>query len=357
MSRKRKQRKTICIILIVVALALLAGVAAYLVLGKKTSDVNQVANDAENTQQSNQSTDTSNLNANDDSGDEQSIEEESAGITFEELSKYNYSLCSGAGAWSDDFTIEKDGYFHGYYHDMDMGDTGDDYPNGTMYTCDYEGHLSNIQRIDEYTCKMEVSDIKVTSSDTEYIQGGGRYVPSEPYALGGTSEIEIYLPGKPTSEITEDLQAWIGLVYLDDVPEKIDNIALINTEQSVGMTSYERKEAKAEAKDFYNSAKESYDYYNECLQSAMTTAEMVDITSAQAEAVDGMLNEIWILVKYNTDEDTFNNALEEQRAWLSDRDKKLEELPDDGTLAPVDYNGLYAELTLDRCEELLKYFD
>ena len=57
------------------------------------------------------------------------------------------------------------------------------------------------------------------------------------------------------------------------------------------------------------------------------------------------------------DADTFNKALDEQRQWLADRDKQLDELPNEGSLAPVDRNGLYAELTLERCEELLKYFD
>jgi len=226
-----------------------------------------------------------------------------------------------------------------------------------MYICDYEGHLSNIQKIDEYTCKMEVSDLKVTSSETEYIEGGVRYIPSEPYAFCDTEEIEIYLPGKPTSEISEELQVWLGFVYLDEVPEKIDDIALVNASQELGMPSFDRKDAKEEAKDFYNNAKSSYDYFNESLQSALTTAEMVDISSAQANAVDDILNEMWILVKYNTDEETFNKALDEQRQWLADRDKQLDELPNEGSLAPVDRNGLYAELTLERCEELLKYFD
>ncbi len=359
MSRKRRQKRTFSIILIIVALLLVIGVAAYIILSKKDSNTSSVSSDANNTQQSDSSTQQSDLDTNAGAGDNQSTEEqdESAGITFEELSKHNYSLSSGAGAWSDDFNIEKDGFFHGHYHDMDMGDTGDDYPNGTMYICDYEGHLSNIQKIDEYTCKMEVSDLKVTSSETEYIEGGVRYIPSEPYAFCDTEEIEIYLPGKPTSEISEELQVWLGFVYLDEVPEKIEDIALVNASQELGMTSFDRKDAKEEAKDFYNNAKSSYDYFNESLQSALTTAEMVDISSAQANAVDDLLNEMWILVKYNTDEETFNKALDEQRQWLADRDKQLDELPNEGSLAPVDRNGLYAELTLERCEELLKYFD
>ncbi|MBE5902833.1 MAG: DUF1311 domain-containing protein [Pseudobutyrivibrio sp.] len=359
MSRKRRQKRTFSIILIIVALLLMIGVAAYIILSKKDSNTSSVSSDANNTQQSDSSSQQSDLDTNAGAGDNQSTEEndESAGITFEELSKHNYSLSSGAGGWSDDFNIEKDGFFHGHYHDMDMGDTGDDYPNGTMYICDYEGHLSNIQKIDEYTCKMEVSDLKVTSSETEYIEGGVRYIPSEPYAFCDTEEIEIYLPGKPTSEISEELQVWLGFVYLDEVPEKIEDIALVNASQELGMTSYDRKEAKEEAKDFYNNAKSSYDYFNESLQSAVTTVEMVDISSAQANAVDDILNEMWILVKYNTDQETFNKALDEQRQWLADRDKQLDELPNEGSLAPVDRNGLYAELTLERCEELLNYFD
>ena len=68
---------------------------------------------------------------------EEITETESAELTFADLSKYQFEFCSGAGGWSEEFTIEKDGYFTGKYHDSDMGSTGEGYDNGTLYCCTY----------------------------------------------------------------------------------------------------------------------------------------------------------------------------------------------------------------------------
>ena len=72
--------------------------------------------------------------ASEDISEQESITEENAeeGLTFEDLSKYSYYFSSGAGGWGEEFVIERDGYFKGSFHDSDMGDTGEGYPNGTV---------------------------------------------------------------------------------------------------------------------------------------------------------------------------------------------------------------------------------
>ena len=45
----------------------------------------------------------------------------------------NMTFASGAGGWSTELTLNPDGSFNGNYHDSEMGDTGEDYPNGSMY--------------------------------------------------------------------------------------------------------------------------------------------------------------------------------------------------------------------------------
>lgn len=350
-SRKRKQKRTASIILIAVALVLVVGVVAYVLVSKSGDKTELTTANTTNTEQT--------TTAEDDglSIDETASDLSDAGLTFDELAKYNYSFSSGAGGWSDDFNIEKDGYFHGNYHDSEMGDIGDEYPDGTFYECQYEGHFASIERVDEYTCKMTMMDLTNLTEKGEYIEDGIRYISSEPYALTNAKEVEIYLPGKPVSEIPEEVQTWLGLDFVDEKPEKLDNIALVNVNEQYGIVGYERMSAKEEADSLCGSAKSSYDFYQDKLESAMTTVEMVDATSAQAKAVDGCLNSLWTLVKYNTDNDTYNKALEEQRQWLKDRDAKLDALPKEGSLAPVDYNSLMATLTLERCEELIKYIN
>lgn len=353
MSRRRKRKnRTISIALIVIAIGLIAGVVSYVLFSKmnenKDSSADSKSEAAASTtkeQGSSENTTDDDSNPTDDDGDT---------IDFKFLSGYNYEFSSGAGGWSDDFQIEKDGYFHGYYHDSDMGDTGDDYPNGTRYICEYEGHFADIKKVDEYTYTMKMTDLTVTTEPDEYIEDSIKYIPIGPYALDAADEIQIYLPGKPVDDFSDDLKWWLSIDYQDQ-QDTLERLALVNDDQ--GICSYERMSAKEEAQSLYDGAKQSYDAYNEELVNAVTTAEMTEITSAQAKAVDEVLNSLWILVKYNTDESTFEKILAEQRQWIADKEEALDQYSPEvnGSLWAVDYNEEWARLTLDRCEELLNY--
>jgi len=356
MSKRRKKRmqRRISIILIIVALVLVAGCGVYYLVKNSDSKDEITENTTKNTDVGTVSKDSNNA---EDNKSETAADDST--ITFVDLAQYGYSFYSGAGGWSDDFYIEKDGSFHGSYHDSDMGDSGDGYPDGTRYYCEYEGHFENIQKIDEYTYKMHMKDINVINNDGEYIADGVKYIPVTPYALNNADEIEIYMPGKPVSEIDDEIKTWI-FVGSQEQQDSLENLALVNVNENQGITSYTRMTPKEDAESTYNTYKESYDYYAGLLSEAATTADMVEATSNQIRVSDECLNYIWRLIKYNTDEATFNKALEEQRQWLKDRDASADRATAEhlgGSQAAVDYNDIYATMTMERCKELLKYFN
>ena len=356
MSKRHKKRtqRIISIVLIAVALVLVAGCGVYFLVNRSGADTTVDEASTNN---------TSDVAASEDKGNTDGATKEAdtdeASLTFEDLAKYSYSFCSGAGGWSDDFDIEKDGSFHGSYHDSDMGDTGEDYPDGTIYYCEYEGHFENIQKVDEFTYKMHMKDITILNDDKESIEDGVRYIPLTPYALSNADVVEIYMPGKPVSEINEEVRTWLFIPYQDQ-QDTLENMALVNVNENQGITSSTRMTPKEDAESTYNTYKESYDYYAGLLSEAATTVDMVDATSNQIRVSDECLNYIWRLIKYNTDEATFNKALEEQRQWLKDRDASAERATAEhlgGSQATVDYNDIYATMTMERCKELLKYFN
>ena len=355
MSKRHKKRmqRRISIILIIVALVLVAGCGVYYLVKNSDSKDEITENTTKNTDVGTVSKDSNNAETN------KSNTADDSTITFVDLAQYGYSFYSGVGGWSDDFYIEKDGSFHGSYHDSDMGDSGDGYPDGTRYYCEYEGHFENIQKVDEFTYKMHMKDINIINNDDEYIADGVKYIPVTPYALNNANEIEIYMPGKPVSEIDDEIKTWI-FVGSQEQQDSLENLALVNVNENQGITSYTRMTPKEDAESTYNTYKESYDYYADQLSEAATTADMVEATSNQIRVSDECLNYIWRLIKYNTDEATFNKALEEQRQWLKDRDASAEKATaehDGGSMATVDYNDIYATMTMDRCKELLKYFN
>ena len=352
--KKRTQRR-ISIVLIAVALVLVAGCGVYFLVNRSGADTTVDEAGINNTKDVGKTTDT-NKAENDTT---EITKANDSTITFEDLAKYSYSFTSGAGGWSDDFDIEKDGSFHGSYHDSDMGDTGDGYPDGIRYYCEYEGHFENIQKVDDYTYKMHLKDIKILNDDQEYIADGVKYIPLTPYALNNANVVEIYMPGKPVSEIDEEVRTWLFIPYQDQ-QDTLENLALVNVNENHGITSSTRMTPKEDAESTYNTYKESYDYYADQLSEAATTADMVEATSNQIRVSDECLNDIWRIIKYNTDEATYNKALEEQRHLLKDRDASAERATAEhlgGSQATVDYNDIYATMTMERCKELLKYFN
>lgn len=361
MSRKkRNQRWIFSIVISVVALALLVGVGVFILSTKKDdSGVKANISNEELKETAKDNSDNTTLESENIKSDSPSDEDEvDLAVSFEMLSEYNYSFLSGAGAWSDDFNIESDGYFHGSYHDTDMGDMDDDYPNGTFYFCNYEGHFSDIEKIDEYTYKMTMTDIKILDDDEEYIEDGVRYIPLLPYALDEAKEVDIYLPGKPVSELSEDIQMWLFIPYQDQ-QNTLESLSLVNVNNEYGITSSPRLSPKEEAESYYEGAKESYGYYKEGLQNVTTTAEMVERTASMAKVMDSALNSIWGLLKYNLDADIYEKVLEEQRQWIKERDASLAKynIEEQESMDNVNYNIELADVTLKRCEELLTYFN
>lgn len=278
-------------------------------------------------------------------------------LDFEILSNYMYEFSSGAGGWSTSLYIEKDGSFHGLFSDSDMGVTGDEYPNGTLYVSDYSGHFDNLIKIDEYTYEMDLADISYKNTlGKEEIINGTLYVYMDAYGLSGTKKFRVYLPGKPISELSEEVCTWI--VDRNEDSDKLKSISLENVEQEEGFYSQKRLSPYEEAKMNYNLYKETYEYYNELISDESNTAKLVELNFQCYSEMDRCLNDIWRIVRYSIDEDKYNKILEEQRAWIVERDKKAQEDMDSwggGTFEKVVYWDTMAKMTIDRCGELVEY--
>lgn len=119
---------------------------------------------------------------------------------------------SGAGGWSTELHIEADGSFYGLYHDSDMGDTGEGYPNGTQYICNFTGKFTTPQKVNEYTYAATLESLEQERpSGEEYYEDGVRYIASSPYGLDDPGQFMIYLPGTPIADLPEEFISWAFL--------------------------------------------------------------------------------------------------------------------------------------------------
>lgn len=126
---------------------------------------------------------------------------EIAGATFE--------FCSGAGGWSTDITIAADGSFEGYYHDSEMGETGEDYPNGSVYCCSFTGKLGNFKEIDDKSFSFAVESLKFAEPGSSEINEGIRFETTKPYGISEGSTLVFYRAGSETGVIPENLRLWL----------------------------------------------------------------------------------------------------------------------------------------------------
>lgn len=134
-------------------------------------------------------------------------------ISFSDIPA-EYTFTSGAGGWSTGLKIGTDGYFEGRYHDSNMGETGNGYPKGTVYYCNFSGKFSELEPVNEYTYKVSLEQFSVADqTGGEYIENEIKYIASDPYGFDGPNEYYIYLPGIPSSMMPQNAFDWVSRLY------------------------------------------------------------------------------------------------------------------------------------------------
>lgn len=120
-----------------------------------------------------------------------------------------FIFSSGVGAWSTGITLNDDGTFDGEYSDSDMGNTGIDYPNGTVHICKFKGKFSVPELINEYVYSMRLEFLEVEGEvGNQYVENGILYINSEPYGFDDADEFLVYLPGCSLEEVSEEFLSW-----------------------------------------------------------------------------------------------------------------------------------------------------
>lgn len=126
-----------------------------------------------------------------------------------------FVFSSGAGGWQTVMNISSDGSFTGHYSDTNFGETGDGYPNGTVYICDFKGQFNDVRKIDEYTYSMKLDSFSYDGSHP-YIKDGVQYIYASPSGIDAeTKDLMVYLPGKPIASIPEGFIEWLKVWITD----------------------------------------------------------------------------------------------------------------------------------------------
>lgn len=168
-------------------------------------------------------------------------EDPEAASLFAEMPR-SFMFCSGAGAWSTTLDIDGTGAFKGVFLDSDMGDSGENYPAGTRYVCEFSGQFTEPEQVDETTWSMKIETIELThpADNTEEFADDARYIYSGPYGLENAEELLIYLPDTPADSLPEEFVHWIQGPY-DWSPTDEGTLGIwgiYNVKEELGFTVY-----------------------------------------------------------------------------------------------------------------------
>lgn len=294
---------------------------------------------------------------------EPAAEQEGAqkGFSFSDLSDSVFYFSSGAGAWSTELRIRDDGSFEGQYQDADMGDTGEGYPNGTLYYCRFYGTFGQPEKVDDFTYKMKRTYISFEQEpEKEEVIDGVRYIYSAAYGLDG-EDFYLYLPGSKLADLPQAYREWVGYYNLEAVQEEeLSFYGLYNVQEELGFSSsvYVEQSLSGQIATEISYAEEREKEVEKKQQEAVTQLEMNETAEEMYRLWDDTLNAVWRLLESDLNEEDMEALRKEERAWIAYKDAEVQAAGlenEGGSMQPLVEAMKAAELTKARVYELEKY--
>jgi len=148
-----------------------------------------------------------------------------------------FEFSSGVGAWSTELIMAENGAFAGNFHDSEMGETGEGYPNGTVYGCTFHGQFSDPEKVDETTWKVKIKVEMDEGQVPEAIEDQIRYVTAPPYGLEKAETVMIYETGTPIEKLPEGFMSWSHMQEVDPDAKTLPYYGIWNETDDAGFVS------------------------------------------------------------------------------------------------------------------------
>ena len=284
-------------------------------------------------------------------------------FTFADLKDVEFVFASGVGGWSTELKIAEDGTFSGYFHDSEMGLSGDDYPYGTVYVCDFSGSFSGPEKVDDHTYTFYIEDMsQERNMDEEEIRDGIRYVYSFPYGLDNAIDFYLYLPGTPLDELPEEFVSWgRGTVLYEEGYTALPSYGLYNANMEEGFFGYTDTAQELYSDDSYmdgliRDAAEKAAEIEEEINRGDLPQQQMNLKARDLYTVwDDCLNEIWAYLKQILDPETMDALTQEELQWINEKETKADQAGKEfegGSLQPFIEQTTAADMTEKRVYEL-----
>ena len=155
---------------------------------------------------------------------------------FSLLSGWEFVFSTGVGGWATVVQIAPDGTFSGSFHDSEMGLAEEEYPDGTVYVCEFTGEFKPAKKISDYEYSMMCENLTQDGIEgEEIIIDGIRYVTATPYGFDDAGEFRLYLPGINVSELPTE---YVEFIYGLEGSQVLECYGLYNIGGAQGFSSY-----------------------------------------------------------------------------------------------------------------------
>ena len=286
--------------------------------------------------------------------------EQTPTFSFEEFKGLQFYFSSGAGGWATMLTVDGDGSFSGEYFDGELGVTGEEYPNGTMYQSNFTGHFTEPVQVNDYTYSMQIRDIDYEEEvGTEEIADGMLYCYVDAYGLTEAKDMLLYAPGAPLADLPEDYRSWVG--YYDHTSTEDTELpfwGMYNEAAQCGFSSYRLADQLKQRVAF---AEEEVILIETSIKNdSLSQAELNEKSQQLYQIWDSELNAVWDVLKQTLDEEAMNALTLEEREWIAEKEAAVSEAGaeyEGGSLQPMVENQKAAELTKARVYELLELLE
>ena len=317
---------------------------------------------------------------------------EQAAFSFADVEDLEFWFLSGAGGWATSLRIRPDGSFYGLFYDGNMGETGDGYPNGTMYWSEFSGQFAEPVKVNDYSYSTRIETIDYAHElGKEEIINGTLYCYGDVYGLDRDGDILIYLPGTPMAELSEEFLSWVRSSWPNYVdPSSLDvtelpfyalnnaaqqqgfsgraydpELTMLDMTQDTGETQSDKvqvtDEKAAELRSKLKAAEEKEEELMKSLtEDSMSQGEMNEKSDELYKLWDGLLNEIWGVLKETLDEAAMKKLTAEEKDWIAKKEKAVADAVaefEGGSLSGTVGPQKAAEMTRDRVYELIKLLE
>ena len=261
---------------------------------------------------------------------------------------HTFCLSSGAGGWRCQLTVDAGGQFLGDYTDSNLGETGDGYPNGTIYQSRFKGRFSEPQWNGPGNYLFRVETLQDLDPIQARIENGTMVRSVHADQLEGDAFF-LYVPGKATSELPEEVLHW--LPFPDREKSRLTSYVIHNNDAQLAFVSDPAAPWLA-GQNLLQMAEDEAEFLEGGAH--IPDASQTDINdSAQAvyECWDIALNDLWSMLTDSLDQVHMQPLLEAQRLWIQEKEAAAQEAASEaegGSLYPALYYGTAAQWTRER---------